>query len=169
MRGRVRRGGPGGVSRHGCCVQARDKISNPALRSVLEVGSWGGSPPGTTAVAKNETKFPTQHQGACPRGVSVGGRFCFAGGGGATPPGIYLTSLCPGRREVRPRTSTPLTYTIISEINRASSKIKMACRAGLSGRGDKYSCPTEVGKIEVEREVQQYTAADVSRPSLCSN
>ena len=33
-------------------------------------------------------------------------------GGVATPPRIYLTPLCPGRREVRPRTSTPLTYTI---------------------------------------------------------
>ena len=46
---------------------------------------------------------------------TVHGRFCFAGArGGATPPGIYLTSLCPGRREVRPRQNkinTPLANT----------------------------------------------------------
>ena len=33
---------------------------------------------------------------------------------------IYLPLLCPGRREVRPRSSTPLTYTIISKINQGS-------------------------------------------------
>ena len=29
--------------------------------------------------------------------------FALREGGGGTPPGIYLTSLCPGRREVPPR------------------------------------------------------------------
>ena len=35
-------------------------------------------------------------------------------------PRIYLTSLCPRRREVRPRTSTPLIYTITSKRNQGS-------------------------------------------------
>ena len=43
--------------------------------------------------------------------------FALRGGGGvATPPRIYLTSLSPGRREVRPRISTPVTYTLTSKI-----------------------------------------------------
>ena len=88
-------------------------------------------PPGTAAVSKHETKFVIKHQGAYSRGGSGGGFptrtaavskhetgtvtkqttcalqfmvvFALRGGGGATPPGIYLTSLCPGRREIRPR------------------------------------------------------------------
>ena len=60
-------GGSGGVSRHGCCVQARDKICDPAPRGVLEGGVLGGFP-GTAAVSKHETKSVTQHQGACSRG-----------------------------------------------------------------------------------------------------
>ena len=42
--------------------------------------------------------------------------------------------------------------------------MNMACRAGLSGRGEEYSCPTQVGKIEAEREVQHaYSAAACAR------
>ena len=37
--------------------------------------------------------------------------FPLRGGGGATSSGIYLSSLCPGRREVRSRTSTPRVNT----------------------------------------------------------
>ena len=46
------------------------------------------------------------------------------GGCGATPPGIYLTtSLCPGRREVRPaKTRTPLT-------NAAERDTPLLCQA----------------------------------------
>ena len=46
--------------------------------------------------------------------------FALRGGRFAIPPRIYLTSLYPGRREVRPRTSTPLTYTIIFKIDQGS-------------------------------------------------
>ena len=118
-------GGSGGCvcPRHGCCVQARDKICNSARRGVLEGGFGGGFPPYArllcsstrpTDVSKLETGTVTkQTTGALQFMVA----FSLRGGGGvATPPRIYLTSLCPGRREVRPRTSTPLTYTIISSL-----------------------------------------------------
>ena len=80
--------------------------------------------PGTAAVSKHETGTVTkQTTGALPFIVA----FALRGGGVATPPRIYLTSLYPGRREFRPRTSTPLTYAIISKIKQGK-----ACRAGLS-------------------------------------
>ena len=71
----------------------------------------GGSPPGTAAVSKHETGTATnQTTGALQFMVAFSLRAGGGGGGGvATPPRIYLTSLCPGKREVRPRTSTPLT------------------------------------------------------------
>ena len=50
--------GPGGVPpRHICCVQARDKICDPAPRGVLERGSGGGKGPGG---------FPPPVQLLCP-------------------------------------------------------------------------------------------------------
>ena len=132
-KGACSRGGPGAVSPPGMAAVSKHET---------------GIPPGTAAVSKHETKSVIQHQRACSRGS--GGGFPFGTAavskhetgtvtkqttgalqfmvafalrrGGATPPRIYLTSLCPGRREVRPGTSTPLTYTIISS----------ACRAGLS-------------------------------------
>ena len=67
---------------------------------MLEGGGPGGvSPTGTVAVSKHETGTATkQRTGALQVMIAFASR-----GGGATPPGIYLTSLCPGRREVRPR------------------------------------------------------------------
>ena len=77
-------------------------------------GSGGGSPPlhGTAAVSKHETGtgiVPKQTTGALQFMVA----FALRGGRFAThyDTRIYLTSLCPGRREVRPRTSTPLTFS----------------------------------------------------------
>ena len=135
--------GGGVPSRYGCGVQARDKICDPALRGELEGGIRGGSfPLCTAAVFKHETCTVTK-QTTCARGGESGGvpppgtaavskhetgtvikqttgalqfmvAFALQGGGGvATPPRIYLASLCPGRREVCPRTSTPLTYATI--------------------------------------------------------
>ena len=121
-------GGPGGglpPYRHGCCVQAPDFIWDPARGGVLEGGDQGGvfPPPGTAAVSKHQTISGTQHGGACSRGGP---------GGGLPPPGTAavskhqtvtfvcvlkitlprrnLASLCPGRRDVRPRISTPLQH-----------------------------------------------------------
>ena len=66
----------------------------------------GGVPPGTAAVFKHETCTVTkQITGALQFMVAFALR---REGGVATPPRICLTSLCPGRREVRPRTSTRL-------------------------------------------------------------
>ena len=171
-RGVLEEGSGGGVlPRHVCCVQARDKICDPAPRGVLEERvrrgfpspgrllcpstrpaamskhetgtvtkpttstregvSEGGSPPGTAAVSKHETGTVTkQTTGALQFMVAFALRG--GGGGGATPPRIYLPSLCPGRREVRPRTSTPLTYTITSKMSQGSVSTIQACRAGLS-------------------------------------
>ena len=62
-------------------------------------GGGGGFPPGTAAVSKHETGTVTkQTTGALQFMVASALR-----GGGATTPGIYLISLCPGRREVHPR------------------------------------------------------------------
>ena len=64
-------------------------------------GPGGGFPPRTAAVSKHETGTVTkQTTGALQFMVAFALR---EGGGGGTPPGIYLTSLCPGRRKVRPR------------------------------------------------------------------
>ena len=76
--------------------------------------SGGGFPPGTAAVSKHETgTVIKQTTGALQFIVA----FALRGGGGATPPRLKLTSLCPERREVRPQTNTTLTFTIISKTN----------------------------------------------------
>ena len=122
-------GGPAGV-----CVPGTAAVSKHETKSVTQHeeacsrgvsggGFGGGFPPYArllcsstrpTDVSKLETGTVTkQTTGALQFMVA----FSLRGGGGvATPPRIYLTSLCPGRREVRPRTSTPLTYTIISSL-----------------------------------------------------
>ena len=109
-RGRARGGRSGGgftPPRHGCCVQAPDYIWDPARGGVLEGGGPGGglAPPGTAAVSKHQTISGTQHEGACSRG---GVNFVFVRK--STLPRTNLASLCPGRREVRPRISTPLQH-----------------------------------------------------------
>ena len=76
-------GGSGGglpPPRHGCCVQAPDYIWDPARGGVLE-----------RAVSKHQTVT-----------------FVFVLK--TTLPRRNLASLCPGRREVRPRISTPLQH-----------------------------------------------------------
>ena len=86
----------------GFCVQTRAKICDPAPGGVLEGGGPGGVPPPATAaaVSKHETGTVTKRT-TCALQFMVA--FALPGGGGATAPGIYLTSLCPGRREVCPR------------------------------------------------------------------
>ena len=74
-----RGGGREGFSpRHGCCVQARDKICDPAQGGVLEGGGLERvSPPGTAAVSKHETgtvtKQPTGARGGGSGEVSLPG------------------------------------------------------------------------------------------------
>ena len=128
-RGRARRGGSGGglpppgtaaVSKH----QTISGTQHEGACSRGRVRGGGLPPPGTAAVSKHQTISGTQHEGACSRG---GVR-----GGGVTPPGTAavskhqtvtfvfvlkitlprrnLASLCPGRREVRLRISTPLQH-----------------------------------------------------------
>ena len=94
--GACSRGVPGGrftPPRHGCCVQASDYIWDPTRRGVLEGGGPGGGlpPPGTAAVSKHQTVT-----------------FVFVLK--ITLPRRNLASLCPGRRVVRPRISTPLQH-----------------------------------------------------------
>ena len=129
--------------RQGCCVQGRDKICDPARGGVLEGGVRGsGSPPGTAAVSKHETGTVTT-QTSDARGGGAGAvsptgtaavskhetvtvtkqttgslqfmvTFALRGEDGCYTYANMSHSLCPGRREVRPRTSKPLTYSIIS-------------------------------------------------------
>ena len=90
---------------HGfCCVQARDRYCDYSKQPVLERGCLGVvSTPGPAAVSKHETCTVTkQSTGALQFMVAFALR---AGGWGGNSSGntVYLTSLCPGRREVRPR------------------------------------------------------------------
>ena len=79
--GACSRGGGGG---YGCCVQARDKVCDPAPGSVFK----GVSPPGMAAVFKHETGTVTKQQitGALQFKVA----FTLRGGGGGNSSGnIY--------------------------------------------------------------------------------
>ena len=83
----------------------------PAKGGVPEGGGPGVSPPGTATVSKHETGTPpgtaavSKHETGTVAKQTAGALqfmvdFALRGGG---LPGICLTSLCPGRREVRPR------------------------------------------------------------------
>ena len=93
------------------------------------------SPLGTAAVSKHETGTVTkQTTGALLFMVA----FALPREGLATYTQICLTSLCPGRRELRPRTSTPLTYTITSKINQGTKPAGRDChRIGALGGEEK--------------------------------
>ena len=64
------------------------------------------------------------------------------GCGVATHPRIYLTSLCPGSRKVRPRTRTLLAHTIISKISQelAQEPAGRDCHTGFRGGGKVLLC-----------------------------
>ena len=90
--------------RHGCCcVQTRDRYCDYSKEPVLEGGCPRVvSPPGPAAVSKHETCTVTrQSTGALQCMVA----FALRAGEGGNSSGntVYLTSLCPGRREVSPR------------------------------------------------------------------
>ena len=73
------------------------EVSPPGTATVSKHET--GTPPGTAAVSKHETgTVAKQTAGALQFMVDL-----LCEGGVTTPPGICLTSLCPGRLEVRPR------------------------------------------------------------------
>ena len=73
------------------------------------------SPTGTAAVSKHETGTVTkQTTGSLQFMVA----FALRGEKGCYTYANMSHSLCPGRREVRPRTRKPLTYSIISSESR---------------------------------------------------
>ena len=122
-RGRARGGGSGGglpPPRHGCCVQASDYTWDPARGGVLEGGGPGGgvTPPwhGCCVQAPDYIWDPARGgvlEGVPPPGsaaVSKHQTVTFVFVLKITLPRRNLASLCPGRREVRPRISTPLQH-----------------------------------------------------------
>ena len=122
-------GGPGGgvTFPSTAAVSKHQTISGTQYEGTCSRGGSGGGglpPPGTAVVSKHQTISGNQHEGECSRGGVRGGVYPPPGTAAVskhqtvtlvfilkiTLPRRNLASLCPGRREVRPRISTPLQH-----------------------------------------------------------
>ena len=146
--GSARGGGPGGGGvppRHVCCVQARDKIYDPAPRGVLEGGVREGFPPPArllcpstrpAAVSKHETGTVTKQTiGALQFMVS----FALRGGGRLLHIREHISLRCAlggGRCVPEPAHLWPILKLLkqIKGIKRAGRD----CQMGLRRRGRCY-------------------------------
>ena len=103
--------GGGFPPRNGCCVQAGDKICEPAPEGLLEGGyPREVCPPGTAAVSKHETGTVTmQITGALQFMIA----FALQGGGWGQLLREYISLHCAlgSGRSVRAKSSTPLANT----------------------------------------------------------
>ena len=98
------------MSKHETGTTVNNRCSRGEVRG-------GASPSGTAAVSKHETGTVIKQTTGGALQLMVAFALRGGGGGVAARTRIYLTPLCPGRREVRPRISTPRTYTITSKIS----------------------------------------------------